>query len=185
MKNDKMDEFFRNNQDDFDVEIPMEGHEDRFLEKLKAQKPDVKDKRKSRILYRSALAIAATFIIALGLFTVFQKEPQNNDLANVSPELSKTQDFFTTAISFELNKLNNQRSPETEALVTDALKQMQQLEKQYEILKLDLKESGQDQRVIFAMISNFQNRIDVLESVLTTIEKMKYLKKHHSDPITL
>lgn len=60
---------------------------------------------------------------------------------------------------------------------------MELLEKNYENLKIDLKESGNDKRVIYAMISNFQSRIDLLENVLKTIENLKTLKpttqQHH------
>ena len=52
---------------------------------------------------------------------------------------------------------------------------MNTLETQYENLKNDLLESGQDKRVIYAMIDNFQNRIDLLEQVLEHIEATKKL----------
>ena len=42
--------------------------------------------------------------------------------------------------------------------------------------KIDLTESGKDQRVIYAMISNFQSRIDILTTVLEQIEDVKQLK---------
>ena len=58
-------------------------------------------------------------------------------------------------------------------IINDALKQIQLLEKEYQNLKTDLTESGKDQRVIYAMISNFQNRIDILNTVLEQIENVK------------
>ena len=44
--------------------------------------------------------------------------------------------------------------------------QMKVWEENYEQLKLDLEASGKDERVIYAMISNFQDRIDLLQNVL-------------------
>ena len=38
MKDDKLNTLFKKYQHDFDVEAPNSGHENRFLEKLKAQK---------------------------------------------------------------------------------------------------------------------------------------------------
>ena len=61
-------------------------------------------------------------------------------------------------------------------MVQDALEQLENLENKYEILKLDLVESGNNKRVIYAMIKNFQNRIDLLEQVISTIEEVKKLK---------
>lgn len=106
-------------------------------------------------------------------------------MASVSPELSQTQDFFTAAIALELNKIKSQRGPENGILVSDALKQMTFLEKNYERLKLDLTESGNDHRVIYAMISNFQSRIDLLENVLISIEHVKEFNQSEQTQITL
>ena len=56
--------------------------------------------------------------------------------------------------------------------------------KLYEKLKLDLTSSGEDKRVIYAMITNFQNRIDLLENVLEQIEEIKQLKNSNNENIT-
>ena len=130
-------------------------------------------KAKGFKLWKPLIAVAATIVLCFSLITVFQQEPEVKDLASVSPELSKTQDFFTSTIALELTKLNNERSPETEALINDALKQLDILEKDYNKLKIDLSESGNDKRVIYAMISNFQNRIEILQNVMQNIEEVK------------
>ena len=107
-------------------------------------------------------------------------------MASVSPEMQKTQDFFTLSINEELKKLNAEKSPETDALIKDALKQLAGLESEYEKLKTDLLESGKDQRVVYAMIANFQSRIDILNTVLEQIESLKELKNNsHENSITL
>ena len=49
------------------------------------------------------------------------------------------------------------------------------------ILKKDLVESGNDKRVIYAMITNFQNRIDLLQNVINTIEEIKTLKETENE----
>ncbi|OBX21950.1 hypothetical protein LX77_00782 [Gelidibacter algens] len=176
MKTDNIDELFKNLQNDFDLETPEDGHEERFLNKLKYENISGNKKRSLSLSYRPLLAVAAVLVLCFGLFTFLQREPEANDLASVSPQLSQTQDFFNTVITSELNKLKIKRSPENEALVADALEQMELLEKNYEQLKLDLDESGNDQRVVYAMINNFQSRIDLLEDVLKSIEDLKQLK---------
>jgi hypothetical protein len=103
------------------------------------------------------------------------------DLASVSPELSQTQSFFATTIAQELIALEAQRSPETEQMVDDALKALKVLETEYSSLKLDLNDSGNDKRVIYAMIANFQNRIDILQNVLKHIEDVKNFKLHQNE----
>jgi DNA polymerase II small subunit/DNA polymerase delta subunit B len=114
-------------------------------------------------------------IIGIGFTFLNTPSVDAGELASVSPEMEQTQTFFTSTINKELQTLKGFEAPETKALVDDALKQMEVLEAQYEILKVDLVESGNDKRVIYAMISNFQSRIELLEQVITTIEEVKNL----------
>jgi septum formation inhibitor-activating ATPase MinD len=67
--------------------------------------------------------------------------------------------------------------------VDDALKQVAILENKYVGLKKDLVQSGNDKRVIYAMISNFQNRINLLQQVIKKIEEIKNLKINRDETI--
>lgn len=174
MKKDKIITLFKRLENDFDTEAPNSGHQNRFLEKLQ------RNSNQSRTLHsnwsrNSFLAVAASIIICFGLFFGFNNEQKLEGLASVSPEYSKTQSFFSNAIQTELVALKAQRSPQTNQLIDDALKQLDLLEEDYKMLKLDLTESGNDKRVIYAMIANFQSRVDVLESVMQDIENLKAL----------
>lgn len=95
--------------------------------------------------------------------------------------MEQTQSFFTTAINNEILTLKSFDSPETEALINDALRQIEILEKKYQILMVDLVDSGYDQRVIYAMINNFQKRIDLLENVITTVKEIKNLNNQNNE----
>jgi hypothetical protein len=183
MEKDNLESLFDGLKDQFDIETPQSNHEQRFLDKLKSNTIALTEVKKiSRFNWKPFLAVAASIIICLGLFTTLQNQPEDLDLASVSPEMSETQDFFTVTIENELKKLNKERSPLTEQIITDALVQIQLLETDYKKLKTDLTESGKNQRVIYAMISNFQNRIDILNSVLEQIETIKELKTNTNEP---
>jgi len=186
MKDDNLETLFNNLHQDFDVETPNPGHKSRFLEKLEAQNalgalPISTSKRE---LWKPITAIAATIVLLVAL--TFALKPQNSvsDLANVSPEMANTQSFFTSVINEKLNTINNEKSPETTLLIKDAMVQMDALENEYNQLKIDLTESGNDKRVIHAMINNFWNRINLLKEVVATIEDLKTIN-HNTDEITL
>lgn len=186
MKNDNIETLFKDLHQDFDVETPSTGHHARFLEKLEAQNalgvlPTSISKRE---LWKPITAIAATIVLLVAL--TFALKPQNSvsDLANVSPEMANTQSFFTSVINEKLNTINNEKSPETTLLIKDAMVQMDALENEYNQLKIDLTESGNDKRVIHAMINNFWNRINLLKEVVATIEDLKTIN-HNTDEITL
>ena len=164
---------------DFDIAEPASHHEERFREKLR-QRPQKKKPRNNGVinLWLPVMSIAATFLVA---FLIFQGVFGNSfsaeqELANVSPEMKQTQEFYSSVIRSELAALEEQKTPETEAVIQDALAQLQILEKDYQNLKLDLGKSGQDKRVIYAMITNFQKRIDLLKTVLEKVNDINTLK---------
>lgn len=182
MERDNLQKLFDNLNGEFDIENPNTGHEIRFLAKLKGEaSKTVNLKYTKSNFWKPFMAVAASVILCVSILTFIQKKPVVYDLANVSPELSKTQEFFTTAINQELASLNNERNPETDAIINDALKRIDLLEKEYEKLKIDLTDSGEDKRVIYAMISNFQNRIDLLQSVMKQIEEVKQLNTNYNE----
>ena len=162
---------------DFDIAEPSEDHEARFRNKLR-QQPKGKIKRSGVIsIWAPILSVAAAFAVAFLLFQGVFSNPfqQQQELANVSPEMKVTQDFYSSVIKAELETLKEKRTPETETVINDALNQLEILEQDYEKLKKDLGKSGQDKRVIYAMITNFQKRIDLLKIVLEKVNTINSL----------
>ena len=171
---------------DFDLEDPEIGHEERFLSKLNEDQNKKKNLGKGsvRSLWSPWLAVAASivFVIIIAsslLNTNTLTKPA--DLAAVSPEMKQTQEFYAKAIRAELEKVKTASSPETKMIVEDALAQLSKLDEEYKKLRVNLSESGNDKRVIFAMVSNLQQRIDVLNTVLTQIEEIKELKNNENE----
>lgn len=174
MEKDTLEELFKNLEGSFDTQNPSAGHEDRFLEKLNDSAFN-ETKKSSKFNWKPFLAIAASVVICLSVFKTVNAQPDVMDLASVSPEMSETQDFFTATIEAELKKLNQEKSPLTKKIIEDALNSIESLEEEYESLKVSLTDNGNDQRIIYAMINNFQSRIDILNSVLEEIENLKQL----------
>ena len=167
MKNDKIDELFKRLEGSFDVHETPSQHQKRFLDKLNAsEKSSVK-----RLNWWKPLSIAASIAVLVAIGSLFLKaNPSELDLASVSPEMKQTQSFFTTTINEELSTLKSLTDPQAKSL-----------EEEYNGLKKDLAISGNDKRVIYAMISNFQNRIDLLEQVIEKIEEIKNLKAYRNE----
>ena len=170
MKNN-IDTWFEEQRNCFDIAEPLNDHEARFITKLQQHN----EKQTTRLgfnWWKPFAAAAAVLIIVFAGFNTFTSK-NNVDLAAVSPEMAKTQDFFTKAIEEELYNINEARTPETQKLVNDALKQLKTLEIEYDKLTADLAKSGEDKRVIYAMITNFQARINLLNTVLEDINSIK------------
>ena len=178
MSTDNVNKLFEDLKDNFDIEEPNADHTKRFLNKLNENSNRISDSQsKSRNLWRPLLGVAASILLIVTLFVGINQQETVRDLASVSPEMAKTQTFFTSAISEELKNLDNASNPETKTIIKDALIQIKKLEIEYENLRVDLTKSGDDNRVIYAMIKNFQNRIDILQNTLEHIENIKQLNK--------
>ena len=112
-------------------------------------------------------------------------QANQSDLASISPEMKQTQQFYSGLIEQELIALNAEATPETQAIIKDALQQLKKLENRYKRMENDLLESGKDKRVIHAMIQNFQQRIDLLSEVLEQIENIKSLNNQNYESNTI
>ena len=174
MNKNTLNDLFENLKEDFNIEEPNLGHQQRFLNKLNNEKETIiKEPGSVRKLWKPLIGIAASLALLISVFIGIQQNSNSSELASVSSEMATTQDFFTNVITSELEKLNSEESPEFQNLIVDALFQIKILEENYEQLKLDLTNSGNDKRVIFAMINNFQNRIDLLQNVVEQIDNLK------------
>ena len=178
MKRDNIEKLFDDLKNDFDVEIPSIQHTQKFLNKLNNRGGlHVNESRiQRRRLWYSLSGIAASIVLMISLFTLDQKTDSSRDLASVSPQMAETQDFFTNTINHELEKIKNESNADAQLIIKDAFFRIKKLEKDYESLTYDLPVSGNDSRVIYAMISNFQSRIDILKNALEQINIVKQLK---------
>lgn len=181
MKNNYLDNLFETLEDSFDVKQTPRGHEKRFLDKL--NKSSKKPKKKFFLVKAISVAAMVLLIVTAGNYFFQNNQTNQADLASVSTEMEKTQSFFTSTINQELETLKNFKSEDTKAIVNDALEQINILEKDYNKLKIDLVKSGQNKQVIYAMILNYQKRIELLQEVIKKIEEIKLINKKSNENI--
>ena len=173
---DNLENIFKNLENQFDIEEPIIGHFNRFEAKLN----NISVPKKSYRLI-SYVAVAASIILLFGVWLGTSFSNKGMELAGVSSKMEETQGYFVSVIKTELTTIENERSGDTEKLINDTLKQLIILENQYTILTLELKESAEDKRIIYAMISNYQQRVTILQSLINQIEDVKQLKKQNDE----
>ncbi|ETN96559.1 hypothetical protein SAMN04487906_2943 [Zhouia amylolytica] len=174
LKKDNIDALFEELHGQFDIEEPTAGHEERFLERLNSQSTlNIEGPSKKRSWWKPlSIAASLAILIALGagVFVNTQKT------SKVAPEVEKTQFYFASLLEQEIEKINKEVTPETQKMVDDAMLQIKKLDNDYKKLEQDLKENGNTKKILHAMITNFQTRIDLLQDVLNQIEEVKQLK---------
>ncbi|PCI11378.1 MAG: hypothetical protein COB73_02115 [Flavobacteriaceae bacterium] len=155
---------------DLDIAEPTIGHFDRFEKRLS----NVSSTKKNSSW--KWISVAASIVLLFGVWLGQNLQSDRLELADVSPKMEETQTYFASVIKTEVQKINKQKTPENQKIIADAFLRMDNLETQYVKLTKELKESDADKRVIFAMISNFQQRIEILKNVLEQMDNLKQLK---------
>jgi hypothetical protein len=171
---DQFNAYFKNT--DFNVDVPRFGHLDRFEKRLNPTE------KKKTFSYKW-MSVAASIILLIGFWLGSTQSDQTLFLADISPEMKETETFFVNTIKQELKTIEKFRNPTTERIIEDALNQLERLEDKYKELVTALNKSYNDRRVVFAMISNYQDRIEILQNVFKQIDQVNNLKETNNDEI--
>lgn len=162
---DDLEKFILENRAQFDTEIPslrVWGGIDRQLQ----QKPAA-----GRVVWlkRLQVAAAAAFLVAAGsTLSIYlaNSAREVKSLGDISQEYAEMEYFFNNQVTEKMAQLADYR--QDSFVKTD----IQELDARYEQLKEELREAppGTEEKIIQAMIKNYQTKIDILEQVL---EKVK------------
>lgn len=172
---DNLEQRFKELQGQFDLEEPTIGHFDRFEAKLarKSEKSKVGQWNPKTWKW---LAVAASIALLLTLFIGTPNQDPGMQLADISPEMEETQSFFISTIQNELETVDAQRTDENKEIIDNALEHLKILEEEYNQLTIELEHSEQDKRIVYAMINNFQQRIEVLQTLLQQLDEINNIK---------
>jgi len=186
MNEENLEKLFENLKGTFDIEEPAAGHKQRFLEKLNAADGVVTLLRKRNSWWRPlSIAASVAILFALGL-TIFNTQPTiDEQLAEISPEVSQTEFYFASLIDEQVKQLESESTPETKKMIDDTMVQLKKLEAAYNNLEQDLLNGGDSKLILSAMITNFQTRIDLLQEVMDKIESVKNFKPYNDENYTI
>ena len=171
MKN-QLETFFENTN--FDTDVPRFGHLERFENRLNPTE------KKKAFSYKW-MSIAASIVLFLGFWLGTNQTNSTLVLADVSPKMQEAENFFVATISQEIKEIERFRNPRTEHVIEDALNQLENLEDKYQELVKELNNSNKDRRVIYAMINNYQSRIEILQNVLKQVDEINNPTKNQDD----
>jgi len=175
---DKLEQRFIELEDQFDTEEPKLGHFNRFEARL-AQKETKQPKWNLRSW--TWMAVAASIALLFGVWFGGYSSKQGLELADVSPQMEETQSFFVSTIRQEIENINVKRNDDNQQIIDDAFLQLNKLEENYKNLTVELDNSNKDKRIIYAMINNFQQRIEILQSLLQQLDELEQLKTINQD----
>ncbi len=175
----------------------LDGHEDRFLEKLEKQLPQ-RNKRSAMFVWlRASAAVFLLACVGWGGFYAWKNmalgdsnspelasvlaeendEPKTNvnkpplTLSDISPDLKKVETYFISSINVELASL--EISEDEKEMVNAYLLKIQDLGKEYENLNKELNTIGVNDMTITALIENLKIRLQLLQRLKKNLNHSK------------
>lgn len=180
---DKWKEFFEKSKVELQQEHTLpKGHEERFLQKLKAGS---NERRLTFNYWKVAAVLIPIFMLSVYFVLEYDQKPEQTDvnLAEYSPELGEAENYFAYMIKEKVKEVESLKNPENKQLVEHSLNELDSLQFNYSQLLKDLKQSGGNPQVIKSVMTNLQLQIEVLESVLNQIEINQEIKKSTNENI--
>jgi len=182
---DYIEKIVLDNLDDLNRMEPPEGHFERFEERLKTESK-LKTFRWNRV-WKVAAVIAFLFLAGnQAMIWLAPDHSQPMTLAAVSPEYADVEFYYTSNIRTGLTTLNTLTgegviSEEENLMIQQEFKNM---ELKYEELLKDLNAHPRDERVLNALIEYYQNKLSVIDMILSKLQEVKQQKnKSHETEV--
>lgn len=176
-----------------DLEL-REGHQSRFEDRLAQALPVQEDKRSggsTGVSLNFFLKIAAILILAGGIVwfvgkdafakadteivsTPKQEQPNEDPtvkLSDLSPQFKKVEDYYLASINLEIARL--EVTDDNKELVDSFLKQLAELDAEYERLNKEITESGISEEMVNAMVENLKLRLELLSKLKQKLSELK------------
>ncbi|MEN3324586.1 hypothetical protein VP395_12665 [Mariniflexile soesokkakense] len=160
-------------------ETMPENHQERFLKRLEGALPMENE-------YKFGwLKVAASVVVFLGLglgaFKVLKQEiplPNNvatntvetKTLGDISPGLKKVEDYYLASINFELSKI--EYTPETKEVFDGYVVELENLDKEYKRLSVELTQFGPRELTVNALIDNLKIRLNLLHRLRAQLKEL-------------
>ncbi len=175
MNKDKLEKFIIERRDAFDDKEPPKMAWGKIQQELQKD-----NKTPRRISLWKFTRIAAAIVLLVGLGVVIGRQSSSSEIASVEesyPEFIEAKSYYEFEVNEKLAQLA--RYSHDSSLDED----MSQLDSFMEELKMELEEApkGSEEKIINAMITNYQTKLDILEKVLDSAKSANQVNENTKD----
>lgn len=156
-----IEDIIRSNTNSFFNEDPPSGHLDRFQQRLL---------NKNHFIW-PLLRVAAIIVLVLSVSLALYY--QDVTIGTISSEMAETEMYYQSILDQKLNYVKNVLNDQQYTSIKQELKVM---DKNFLYLKEDLKLNPDDQRIIHAMINNYQLKIELVQQVIDQVNYNNNIK---------
>ncbi len=174
------------------------GHRARFEARLKANFTEKIASEKPAIPWLKIAAMVVVFL-SVGFFgyqhlaesrknttgpEIVDKGPQTIEdernpqltLADISPDLKKVKDYYMTGINLQLASLKI--TDANKDVVDGYMKRFGELDREYNLLNMELNKVGPTEATVTALINNLKMRLDLLFKLKNKLNELKNQENH-------
>jgi len=178
----KFDKQIQANRQKFDSQEPSSGHMERFEQKL--------HNRQSRSLFSripyGLKAAVVLLLVALSSILIYEQaqiyyaNQRILSLQDISEEFGEAEFYYTSLINNkyeEINRLNLDDPKQKEILMIE----LGEMDKLFHSPQKDFQSNPNDQRVINAMISHYQLKLDIMSQIIKQLEEVNQVNNKYKN----
>ena len=157
---DQFEKFIMDNRGAFDDVNPSEKVWNRIDQNLS----------KKQVIWPAIWKVAAVLFMVSTIYLIVDRNTSQNEGPVLSEEFTQAEDYYVKLISQKRQAITEQLTPEQHE---QFLVEIDQLDSMYVELKKTYQTNASNDRVMDAMISNLQLRLDILNRQLDILQNIK------------
>jgi len=167
-----IDDFIKMHAGRFDSGEPGQGHMDRMIARLNSR--NLFERRQVRLM---GLRIAAVLLLSVVISYVAFRESGIMDKMNFivsglpNQELNEAELYYNSQLNIYYNRIQKLRFNNDQAEKTKVLQELSAMDEQVEVMKHDLKQNPEDERIVHAIISFYQLKIELMDVIIDKAQK--------------
>lgn len=180
---DEVNKIIKEHRAEFEEE-PIEGHFDRFGERLRKSGLNQKDRHISPFI-----KVAAALIIVLlsaNLVVHFRiTKPKDKESVVLKSDLREASFYYTNSINNGIRDLEQMAKEGigSKQEIIQIKQELSGMDSLFVNLQQEYKANPNDERIINAMIEYYQTKLDIVNTIKSDLENVKQLKrKNHENP---
>ncbi|MFI0429020.1 hypothetical protein [Mariniflexile sp. HMF6888] len=124
--------------------------------------------------------IAASIVVVVGIFTLINISSINNTKQNVvvNQELNDIDMHYQGLVAYQV-KLVNKNTKLSSEEKKEFLSFIDDLDKEYAVLKLELQKNLDSERILEAIVINYKKRIELIENLLKQVNSSEKTENSH------
>jgi hypothetical protein len=167
-----MDDFIRKNAEYFDTEEPPKGHFKRFYSKLSKMSGNTgKIRHMSVLLKIAAVLIIGIFIASMLYFSIKGYYSASKEDNCLNRELCEAEDFYSRQVEQYYQRIEKMPFNHDPITREEVLEELREMDNQVAVMKEDLRQNPNDERVVHTIINFYQDEIELMDMIIakTTI----------------